>query len=154
MSRQPLLWCRACGREGKLKKGLCLACYSKERRSHAYFGGLRWRVLARDRSACRVYRRPGSGKRIHVHHRRPGVTQERFLITLCPGHHAMIHCLEMVDRLLRALVLELWREQHPEASEQLALDFNRWDSGTFTFATAGRFRVERACPNSCGIDFT
>jgi len=71
----------------------------------------------------------GSGKRIHVHHRRPGVTQERFLITLCPGHHAMIHCLEMVDRLLRALVLELWREQHPEASEQLALDFNRWDSG-------------------------
>ena len=58
MSRQPLLWCRACGREGKLKKGLCLACYSKERRSHAYFGGMRWRVLARDRSACRVYGRP------------------------------------------------------------------------------------------------
>jgi 5-methylcytosine-specific restriction endonuclease McrA len=82
-------------------------------------------VIARDHGVCRVCGRPGSGKRIHVHHRRLGVTQERFLITLCPGHHALVHRLKVVDRLLPALVLELWREQHPEASEQLALDFER-----------------------------
>lgn len=127
--RQALLWCRRCGREGRLKKGLCLACYAREIRNQRYFAGLRLRVLARDRSACRVCGRPGVGKRIHVHHRQPGVTQERFLITLCPGHHAMIHRLEVVDRVLPALLLELWREQHPGAWEQLALDFNRRDSG-------------------------
>ena len=41
----------------------------------------------------------------------------------------MIHRLEMVDRVLPMFLLELWREQHPGASEQLALDFNRRDSG-------------------------
>ena len=70
MSRQALLWCLRCGREGKLKKGLCIACYSREIRNQRYFAGLRPRVIARDRSACRVCGRSGSENRIHVHHRR------------------------------------------------------------------------------------
>ena len=128
MSGQTLLWCRVCGREGKLKKGLCPACYSREIRNQRYFRGLRPRVVARDHGACRVCGRPGSGQGIHVHHRRPGVTEERFLISLCPGHHALVHRLEVVDRVLPAFVLELWREQHPGACEQMALDFDRRDS--------------------------
>ena len=62
---------------------------------------------------------------------RPGVSssKERFLISLCPGHHAMVHRLEVVDRLLPPLLLDLWREQHPGGWEQLALDFDRCDSG-------------------------
>jgi hypothetical protein len=58
----------------------------------------------------------------------------------------MVHRLDVIDRVLQAIALELGREQHPEASEQLALDFDRRDCGLFTFASAGRFRVERACP--------
>jgi hypothetical protein len=126
MSGHPLLWCCRCGREGKLKKGLCLACYSREIRNQRYFAGVRPQVIARDHGSCRVCGRPGSDKRIHVHHRRPGVSHSnaRFLITLCPGHHAMIHCLKVADRILPALLLELWREQHPGACEQLVLDFD------------------------------
>ena len=128
-ARQAALWCLACGRQGKLKKGLSSPCYAREIRDQRYFGGLRLRVIARDRGACRVCGRPGRGNRIHVHHRRPGVSNSnskaRFLITLCPGHHTLVHRLKVFDRILPPFLLDLWREQHPGAWEQLALDFNR-----------------------------
>lgn len=46
------------------------------------------------------------------------------MITLCLAHHAMVTrtlvLLEDWPELLRVL----WREQHPEAHEQTALDFS------------------------------
>jgi hypothetical protein len=86
---------------------------------------LRSGVLARDRWSCRVCGEPKSAERLHVHHRRPGVSREKLLIALCPAHHALIHRLEVLDRLLPPLGAELWRELHPGAPEQLFLGFGQ-----------------------------
>jgi hypothetical protein len=59
-----------------------------------------------------------------VHHRRPGCDQEKWLITLCPACHATVERPERVDRYLPPLLLALWREQHPDAGEQLALELD------------------------------
>jgi hypothetical protein len=82
-------------------------------------------VLERDRFSCRVCGEPKSAerRRLHVHHRRPGVSRENLLIALCPAHHALIHRLQVLDRILPPLLAELWREQHPGAPEQLLLGF-------------------------------
>ena len=40
------------------------------------------------------------------------------MLTLCPAHHAQVHRLELVNKLLSPLPLALWREQHPGAPEQ------------------------------------
>ena len=96
-----------------------------QRRNRSAIAGLRPRVLARDHHCCRVCGR--QAERLHVHHRRPGVSRETLLITLCPACHARIHtrCWRRKPQLLG---VELWREQHPGAHEQLALDFN-FDQG-------------------------
>jgi len=88
-----------------------------------FFGGWRARTLERDRYSCRVCGEGKSAKRLHVHHRRPGVSRERLLIVLCPAHHAQVHRLRVLDRILPTLLAELWREQHPGAPEQFFLDF-------------------------------
>lgn len=123
MSRQRALWCRLCGAEARLILGLCPRCYATDRRNRSAFGGLRLRILERDGRVCQVCGRPGAGKRLHVHHRRPGVSRERLLITLCPGCHARIHHTRCWRRMPGSPAAALWREQHPGAPEQLVLDF-------------------------------
>ncbi|HTF70056.1 MAG TPA: hypothetical protein VK638_46000, partial [Edaphobacter sp.] len=49
---------------------------------------------------------------------------EKWLITLCPACHATVERLQRLDRYLPPLLLALWREQHPDAGEQLALEMD------------------------------
>jgi hypothetical protein len=55
-------------------------------------------------------------------------TQDRYLITVCRRCHARIHRTRMLLKILPALLIELWREQHPDGVEQLAFDFDRGES--------------------------
>jgi len=83
-SPQRLLHC-PCGRARVLARGLCAVCYTLRRQDEAYFGGLREAVLARDGYCCRVCGASGRGKRsITVHHRVPGRSVLRLMISLCP----------------------------------------------------------------------
>lgn len=61
---------------------------------------------------------------IIVHHRVPGKSVLGLMISLCPACHAKIHRTRVVVRLMPALLLALWREQHPTAHEQTALNFS------------------------------
>lgn len=45
------------------------------------------------------------------------------MISLCPGCHAKVHRTKAVLAEMPALLLELWREQHPDGHEQTRLDF-------------------------------
>jgi 5-methylcytosine-specific restriction endonuclease McrA len=105
---------------------LCPTCYSLKRQDQEYFGGLREQVLERDEYRCRVFEAPGRDKRsITVHHRVPGKSVLNLMISLCPGCHAKVHRTKAVLSQMPPLLLELWREQHPEGHEQTALDFRR-----------------------------
>jgi hypothetical protein len=46
------------------------------------------------------------------------------MIALCAGCHAKVHRTKVVLTEFPPLLLELWREQHPEGHEQTYLDFN------------------------------
>jgi 5-methylcytosine-specific restriction endonuclease McrA len=118
------LCCRSCGSPQTRVRGFCASCYAARRRDFLYFGGLRRRVLERDRRRCRVCGQAETGKtRIHVHHRRPGISREKLLVSLCPACHARVHRLQVLDRVLPPLAEELWRELHPRAPEQIFLGF-------------------------------
>lgn len=128
-TRQFALCCCACGAPTILARGLCGPCYAARRHDRLHFDGCRGQVLERDRGICRVcsvFEQSGS-RPLHVHHRRPGVSRDRLLISLCPSHHALVHKLQVLDRLLPPLLAELWRELHPGAPEQLCLDFGHED---------------------------
>jgi hypothetical protein len=56
-----------------------------------------------------------------VHHRQPGVSSLDLLVTLCPACHAVVERTEVLFRDVPELLRVLWRELHPEASEQLPL---------------------------------
>ena len=57
---------------------------------------------------------PGTGKRsIIVHHRVPGKSELKLMISLCPGCHAKIYRTRAVLVTMPPLLLKLWREQHP-----------------------------------------
>jgi len=45
------------------------------------------------------------------------------MITLCLAHHAMVTRTKFLRKIWPELLRNLWREQHPDAHEQLALDF-------------------------------
>jgi hypothetical protein len=47
------------------------------------------------------------------------------MISLCPACHAKVHRLQAVFEPMTPLLLELWREQHPQGQEQFALDFEK-----------------------------
>ena len=112
--------CR-CGRK-ILAVGLCATCYTLKRHDEEYFGGLREAVLDRDGHACRVCGASGRGKRlITVHHRVPGKSLLNLMISLCPGCHAKVHRTRAVLSEMSPLLLELWREQHPDGQEQYML---------------------------------
>ena len=120
---QGSLYCR-CGREKIRANGHCATCYTLRRYDTQHFGGLREQVLERDGYCCRVCGASGRDKRsIVVHHRLPGKSLLRLMVSLCPACHAKVHHTKAVMAPLPPFLLELWREQHPEGHEQIALDF-------------------------------
>ncbi len=116
---QRVLFCRACGRDEICARGLCRRCYDAAYHDTCHFAGVRERVLARDGECCQGCRTPN---RV-VHHRRPGVHLEEWLITLCPACHATVERRALLDRYLPPLLRLLWEELHPGVRPvQLALD--------------------------------
>ncbi len=107
-----------------LARGLCATCYSLHRQDNEHFGGLREAVLDRDGRRCRVCDAPGGRKRsLAVHHRVAGRSELGLMITVCLACHAKVTRKLAMDMCWPPLLIELWREQHPEAHEQLQLDF-------------------------------
>ncbi len=103
---------------------MCATCYTLKRQDEEYFGGLREQVLKRGGHCCRVCGASGRGKRsIVIHHRVPGVSRLHLMISLCPACHAIVSRTRVVRRHMSALLLELWREQHPDGHEQTILSF-------------------------------
>lgn len=122
---QQVLHCR-CGNDKVLAQGLCATCYTLKRQDEEHFGGLREKVLERDGYHCRVCDASGRDKRsIIVHHRVPGKSVLSLMISLCPGCHAKVHRTVAVMKEWPALLLTLWREQHPQGHEQVALNFSK-----------------------------
>lgn len=120
---QRTLHCR-CGRGKVLALGMCATCYTLKRQDEEYFGGLREQVLKRDNYCCRGCGASGRGKRsIVVHHRLPGVSRLPLMISLCPACHAIVSRTRDMRRHMPALLVELWREQHPDGHEQTSLSF-------------------------------
>jgi 5-methylcytosine-specific restriction endonuclease McrA len=104
--------------------GLCASCYNLKRQDEEYFGGLRGQVLERDEHRCRGCGASGRDKGSIVgHHRAPGRSLLHLMIALCPACHAKVHRTKAVLSLMSPLLLELWREQHPNGHEQTMLDF-------------------------------
>jgi len=121
---QQSMYC-SCGNAVMVARGRCATCYTLKRQDDRDFGG-RWEpVLDRDDRRCRICGRPGSTKRsIAVHHRVPGVSEDHLMISLCLAHHAMVTRTQFLRKVWPELLRDLWREQHPDAHEQLALDFS------------------------------
>ena len=46
------------------------------------------------------------------------------MVSLCPACHAKVHRTIAVFTEMPALLLELWREQHPDGHEQTRLSFD------------------------------
>jgi hypothetical protein len=119
--------CCPCGRDKVLALGLCATCYTLRRQDEEYFGGHREEVLARDGFRCAV---PSCttlkrGKRsVAVHHRQPGNSDPKLMITLCLACHAKVTRTQVLRRESPSLLRILWREQHPEGHEQTSLDFS------------------------------
>lgn len=121
--QQQVMHC-PCGNVKVLALGLCATCYTLRRQDEEYFGGLREIVLQRDGYRCRVCDASGRDKRsITVHHRVPGKSLLRLMLSLCPGCHAKVHRTQTVMEEMPRLFLELWREQHPDGHEQTMLCF-------------------------------
>ena len=114
-----------CGRSKILAHGLCATCYTLKRQDEEHFGGLREQVLDRDGRRCRVCDAPGLRKRsITVHHRKPPISVMDLMISLCPKCHAKVERTKVVLAHMPPLLLELWREKHPQGHEQTMLDFS------------------------------
>ena len=117
--------CCPCGNDKILALGVCATCYTLRRQDVEYFGGHREEVLERDGYRCRV---PGCttlkrGKRsVAVHHRRPGIDDPKWMITLCLACHAKVTRTLFLRRWWPKLLIVLWREQHPTAHEQKTLE--------------------------------
>jgi hypothetical protein len=121
--------CLVCRAEEHCARGLCRRCYDAAYHDDAHFAGARARVLARDGHRCQAC---GLPSRV-VHHRRPGVHLDQWLITLCPACHATVEHLQWLDRYLPPFLQLLWEEQHPGVRpQQLALDL----PGIFAFQNA------------------
>jgi hypothetical protein len=133
---QRFLFCLACGSEEICARGFCRSCYDAAYHDDSYFAGAKEQVLARDGHCCQ-----GCGTVTNVvHHRKPGVDRDEWLITLCPACHATVERLDRPDRYLPPVLLQLWREQHPDLAEQLALELAAsWGATTGDLqAAAGR----------------
>lgn len=117
--RQLALLC-PCGRSINMKRsGCCRSCYDRRHHSVRFFGGLRERVLERDRFRCSACRTRFA---LLVHHRDRS-NQTKSLITLCIRCHVRIHRSVGLRHWLSGRLLKLWRELHPSDPEQLQLAF-------------------------------
>jgi NMD protein affecting ribosome stability and mRNA decay len=114
---QRALFC-PCGRDFPWIAGLCRSCYRASAHSRHRFDGLRDEILDRDGRRCRTC---GSAERLHVHHRKPGVNDRDWLITVCAGCHARLHRLAALRIWIPELLVALWSEQHPGVPVQLQL---------------------------------
>jgi hypothetical protein len=63
----------------------------------------------------------GASSRLCVHHRKPGVNDGDWLITVCSACHARLHRSAVLRAWLPELMVTLWSEQHPGAPVQLQL---------------------------------
>jgi 5-methylcytosine-specific restriction endonuclease McrA len=81
----------SCGRPLDARLSRCRTCAWEVPYSRRYFGGQRASVLERDGRRCQSC---GSPQVLHVHHRRPGVHEREWLVTLCAGCHARVHRLQ------------------------------------------------------------
>ncbi len=109
-----------CGKRIALKAlGCCRSCYDRRHHSLRFFGGLRERVLERDRFRCR-----GCGKRsaLIVHHR-DRRDRADLLVTLCIRCHIRIHRSSGLRYWFSEMLVRLWRELHPNDPVQLQLTF-------------------------------
>src|ERR1700730_826732 len=97
--------------------GCCRTCYDRQYRSLRWFGGLRDRILKRDRYRCRGC---GARSRLVVHHR-DRRNEEELLLTLCIGCHTRVHHSYGLRHWLPAMLLGLWREWHEGEPVQLQL---------------------------------
>jgi hypothetical protein len=107
-----------CGKRIALKAlGCCRSCYDRRHHSLRFFGGLRERVLERDRFRCR-----GCGKRsaLVVHHR-DRYNRANVLVTLCIRCHIRIHHSSGLRYWFSEMLVRLWRELHPNEPMQLQL---------------------------------
>jgi len=117
LSEQRLLF-GPCGQNLPAIRGLCRSCYRSAAHSRQYFSGLRGEILERDGHQCRAC---GSADRLHVHHRKPGVNDGAWLITVCAGCHARLIRFAAIRIWIPELLVALWIEQHPGVPVQLQL---------------------------------
>ena len=115
---QPRLFC-PCGQGTPAIAGLCRACYWERAHSRARFAGNRELVLARDRWACRICGAGKAPRRLHVHHRRPGIHDAASLVALCAACHARVHRTLAFRGWSPETLVEFWIEQHPGLPLQL-----------------------------------
>ena len=106
----------ACGRPLQSRLAVCTSCLAARSYSRRCFGGHREAILDRDGHRCQTCAKE---KCLNVHHRRPGVHAEEWLITLCAGCHTRVHRLRAVRYWLPEPILMLWEEQHPNVPRQL-----------------------------------
>ncbi len=109
----------ACGTEPIEMKslGCCRSCYDRRYHSLRFFGGLRERVLERDRFRCRAC---GARSPLVVHHR-DRRNQPESLVTLCIRCHMRIHRSSGFRYWFSAILMRLWRDLHPRDPVQLQL---------------------------------
>jgi hypothetical protein len=99
--------------------GCCRQCYDRRHHSVRFFGGMRERVLERDRFRCRGC---GERRRLLVHHRDRS-NESNLLVTLCIRCHVRIHRSLGIRHWLSGVLLKLWRELHQHDPMQLQLAF-------------------------------
>jgi hypothetical protein len=138
-----------CGKRIALKAlGWCRSCYDRRHHSLRFFGGLRERVLERDRFRCRGCGRPSA---LVVHHR-DRRNRANLLVTLCIRCHIRIHHSSGWRFWFSEMLVRLWRELHPNAPMQLQLIFRdaekKDDSRGFAEEAAGKGLPLLALPDA------
>jgi hypothetical protein len=114
-----------CGKRIALKSlGCCRSCYDRRYHSLRFFGGLRERVLVRDRFRCRAC---GKRSALVVHHR-DRRNRTNLLVTLCIRCHVRIHRSSGLKYWFSEILTGLWRELHPNAPIQLQLSFQNLET--------------------------
>lgn len=111
--------CAGCEEAEPVSRGLCRSCYDAAYHDETYFSGNKRAVLERDGYCCRVC---GVETDV-VHHRKPGMDDQDWLITLCPRCHARVERSRFLRAYVSPLLAVLWREKHPDEPWQLQLGF-------------------------------
>lgn len=100
----------------------CRYCARRSRLNRERFAGNREAVLARDDWSCQLCGERDS-RLLVVHHRSPGRSSRKDLLTLCRRCHVRIHFTAKPGYGFVSLPLRrvLWRELHRDAPEQRLL---------------------------------